>query len=152
MKQKKPLQIELKDNTGANIVSHRRLTVAAKDTVGLKGGSITLQAPKEISLVKRGLSPTVINMCNGFDTIGATDRVTMNGAGGDNFPVFHHSKEQEGVEYAWYKPEEIKRCIIGSTPVLGLKDNIGRVLEGCQVNCMGTCARDDTEIMAIKGR
>lgn len=152
MKQKKPLQIELKDHTGANIVSHRRLTVAAKDTIGLKGGNITIQAPKEISLVKRGVSPTVINMCNGFDTIGAADRVTMNGSGEDDFPVFHQSKEQAGMDYAWEKPEEVRRSIIGSTPVLGLKDNIGRVLEGCQVNCLGTCARNDTEITAIKER
>ncbi len=151
MKQKKPLQIELKDHTGANIVSHRRLTVAAKETVGLKGGSITIQAPKEISLAKKGVSPTVINMCNGFDTIGAADRVTTQGTGGDDFPVFHNSVEQESGEYVWEKPKEIRKSIIGSTPVLGLKDNIGRVLEGCQVNCLGTCARDNTEMMKGMG-
>ena len=29
--------------------------------------------------MKKGASPTVINMCNGFDTIGVSDRVMMQG-------------------------------------------------------------------------
>lgn len=130
MKQKKPLQIELKDNTGTNIVSHRRLTVAAKDTVGLKGGSITLQAPKEISLVKRGLSPTVINMCNGFDSIGATNEVKTSGDGGTNFPVFHEERPKEEK----YELQGAEKSIIASTPSKKLPGDFGQKVRGIKVD------------------
>ncbi|MBO5032835.1 MAG: hypothetical protein J6D08_13290 [Lachnospiraceae bacterium] len=137
LKQKKPLQMELNDNTGANIISRRSLTIAAKDTIGLKGGSILLQAPKEISLVRKALSPTVINMCNGFDTVGAADKVVMEGAGEDNFPVFYQSGEQDGAEFAFSEPEKIEKSIIGSTPALELADSMAWQLEGCRVKQLG---------------
>lgn len=138
MKQKKLLQLKLSDAAGANVTSHRSLTIFAKDNIGLKGGSILFQAPKEISLVKRAVSPTVINMCNGFDTVGAADTVTMKGGSGDDFPVFFRSGEQDGQEYVITDRKAVQKSIIGSTPTMELADNLERQLEGCQVKCLGT--------------
>ncbi|MDE7478921.1 MAG: hypothetical protein K2M91_13420 [Lachnospiraceae bacterium] len=137
MKQKQLLELKLSDVTGANVVSHRTLTIMAKETIGLKGGSILFQAPKEISLVKCAASPTVINMCNGFDTIGASDKVLMDGGRGDDFPVFHQS-EQSQQKYTFTDRKAAQKSIIGSTPVMELTSSLERQLEGCQVKCLGT--------------
>ncbi|MDD6626868.1 MAG: contractile injection system protein, VgrG/Pvc8 family [Lachnospiraceae bacterium] len=137
MKQEKTLRLELQDVSGASAVSHRRLTIRAKDTIGLKAGSILMQAPQEISLVKKAFYPTVINMCNGFDTIGTADKVTMQGAGGDYFPVFGHEDTQSSTEYVFSEPEQMQQTVIASTPVMELTDSMERVLEGCQVRQLG---------------
>lgn len=115
------------------MVSHRTVTITAKETIGLKGGNILFKAPKELSLVKKAASPTVINMCNGFDTIGAADKVLMNGGGGDNFPLFHQPKEQSGEKCSFTDHKAVQKSIIGSTPVKELTSNIEKQLEGCQV-------------------
>lgn len=137
MNQEKPLRLELHDASGASVASHRRLTIRAKDTIGLKAGSILMQAPQEISLVKKAFSPTVINMCNGFDTIGTADKVTMQGAGGDYFPIFGHEDTQSSTEYVFSDPEQIQQAVIASTPMMELTDGMERVLEGCQVRQLG---------------
>lgn len=148
MKQKKLLELKLSDAAGANVASHRSLTVIAKDTIGLKGGSILFQAPKEISLVKRAASPTVINMCNGFDTIGAADRVLMDGGREDDFPVFCQTGEQSQQKDIFADRRAVEKSIIGSTPVMELTGSLERQLEGCQVKRLGTgCAsagKEDT--------
>lgn len=134
MKQKKMLKVELKDGTGTNIVSHCKLTISAADTVGLKGNKVLFQSPQEISLVKKAASPTVINMCNGFDSVGATNKVTMEGAGEENFPVFHQSEAQTGKEYGLEEKEVFEKTIIASTPAMELTDSVVRKLKGCQVD------------------
>ena len=133
MKQKKQLELKLSDTQGVHAVSHRSLTITAKESIGLRGGNILFQAPKELSLVKKAASPTVINMCNGFDTIGAADKVMMNGGGGDNFPLFHQPKEQSGETYPFTNRKTIQKSVIGSTPVKELTSSIEKQLEGCQV-------------------
>ncbi|MCI9398702.1 MAG: hypothetical protein HFJ07_02610 [Lachnospiraceae bacterium] len=133
MKQKKRLELKVSDSQGVQMVSHRAVTITAKETIGLKGGNILFKAPKELSLVKKAASPTVINMCNGFDTIGAADKVLMNGGGGDNFPLFHQPKEQSGEKYSFTDHKAVQKSVIGSTPVKELTSNIEKQLEGCQV-------------------
>ncbi len=138
MKQKKLLEVKLSDAAGAGVTSHRSLTVMAKETIGLKGGSILFQAPKEVSLVKRAASPTVINMCNGFDTVGASDKVLMDGGRGDDFPVFCRSGEQDRQKDTFTDRRAAEKCVIGSTPVMELAGSLERQLEGCQVKRLGT--------------
>lgn len=135
LKQKKPLELKLSDEAGASVASHRSITLTAKDTIGLKGSNIVLQAPKEISLVKRAVSPTVINMCNGFDTVGAADRVTMGGGKGDQFPVFYQSEEQNDT---FTDRKAVEKCVIASTPAMELTDKLERQLEGCMVKRLET--------------
>ncbi len=137
-KQEKPLQMELEDGTGASVMSHKGLVIYAKETVGLKGKRVLFDAPQEISLVKKAAAPTVINMCNGFDSIGAANRVTMAGAGGDDFPLFGEAGMQE--DRGRGREEERKKTeqeIIGSTPVPNLEESFMRRLEGCQVKRLG---------------
>ena len=43
------------------------------------------------------LSPTVINICNGFDSIGATNEVTMSGTGNADFPLFNDYKQEDSM-------------------------------------------------------
>lgn len=136
MKQKKTLQMELKDNIGARLTSPDNFTITARENVGLKGNNILFQALQEISLVKKAVSPTVLNMCNGFDLIGAADSVVMEGSGEDVFPLFHQ-EEQGKAKYVFKEPEKMKACIIGSTPAVELEDSLAFKLEGCQVKQLG---------------
>lgn len=137
LRQEKPLELRLSDASGADVASHRSITVSARGTIGLKGGSILFQAPKEISLVKRAASPTVINMCNGFDTIGGSDRVLTEGGGGDDFPVFHQRDGRAEAERIFADRSAVGKSVIGSTPVGALADSLARQLEGCQVKRIG---------------
>lgn len=83
LKQKSPLELTLNDSAGANAVSNKNLIVSARDVIGITGKNVIFQAPKEISIVRRdNLSPTVINMCNGFDSVGATNAVKTLGEKG----------------------------------------------------------------------
>lgn len=132
LKQSSPLEIILNDSSGANVRSNRKLVVSAKDTVGIKGNNIFLQAPKEVSLVRRdSASPTVINMCNGFDSIGATNEVTASGSGDAGFPVFHESKQEAGKEYSL---DGVEKSIIASTPGKGFTGKLERRIEGIRVD------------------
>lgn len=137
LKQEKPLRLDLQDETGASIISRHRLTIRAQDNIGIKADRILIQAPKEISLVKRALSPTVINMCNGFDTVGVSDSVTMKGTGMDEFPFIQDRDQQKEIEYAFNNPEDIQQMVIGSTPMMELENSIERALAGCKVNHLG---------------
>lgn len=137
-KQQKPLRMELGDGTGASAMSHKGLVIFARENVGLKGNRVLFDAPQEISLVKKAATPTVINMCNGFDSIGAANKVTMAGAGGDDFPLFGEPGMQEDEKRG--REEERKKTeqeIIGSTPVPNLEERVMRRLEGCQVKRLG---------------
>lgn len=137
LKQEKPLRLDLQDETGASIISQRRLTIRAQDNIGIKADRILIQAPKEISLVKRALSPTVINMCNGFDTVGTSDNVVMQGGSMDGFPVIQDGDQQKEAEYAFNNPEDIQQMVIGSTPMMEFENSIERALAGCKVNHLG---------------
>jgi len=70
-------EISLKDNLSVQVKSSHQISILAEGQVKLKGRRINMTAPREASLVKRDiLSPTVINMCNAFDAIGATGNFT----------------------------------------------------------------------------
>lgn len=133
-----PLRLGLLDAIGAEAVSHQRLELHAKEGIGFKADRILIKAPQEISLVKKGASPTVINMCNGFDTIGISDRVMMQGTGADAFPAAGKQDGQEDVSYTFDDPEQIRGALIASTPAVEPEDGLGRVLEGCRVRELGT--------------
>ena len=138
----RPLRFGLLDATGAEAVSHRKLTLRAKEGIGFKAGRILIKAPQEISLVKKGASPTVINMCNGFDTIGVSDRVMMQGTGADAFPAARRQDGQGAASYAFDDPEQIRGALIASTPAVEPEDGLDRVLEGCRVRELGDLVRD----------
>lgn len=138
----RPLRFGLLDATGAEAVSHRKLTLRAKEGIGFKAGRILIKAPQEISLVKKGASPTVINMCNGFDTIGVSDRVMMQGTGADAFPAARRQDGQGAAPYAFDDPEQIRGALIASTPAVEPEDGLDRVLEGSRVRELGDLVRD----------
>ncbi len=133
-KQKKTLRAELRDDTGAGFTSHGQLTITAEDQVGLKANKILFHAPQEISLVKKAVQPTVLNMCNGFDLIGAADTVKMDGSMEDAFPGFFREETQK---YVFQESKKMEACLIGSTPAVGLEGSLGPVLEGCLVKQLG---------------
>lgn len=132
LKQESPLEMVLDDGTGASVVSNKNIVISAKDSIGLKGDTIFLQAPQELSIVRRDASaPTVINMCNGFDSVGATNEVTMAGAGEANFPLFHEEVPKEGKEYGL---EGLEKDILASTPGVGLEAGLERQTGAAMVN------------------
>lgn len=138
----RPLRLVLQDASGTETVSHRKLTLRAKENIGLKADRINARAPQEISLVKKGASPTVINMCNGFDTIGVSDRVMMQGTGVDAFPAARQHDGQEEAAYVFDDPGQIRKALIASVPAVEPEDDLGRILEGCRVRELGSLMKD----------
>ncbi len=135
LKKTSPLELSLADDSGVSATSNKSLMISARDTIGIKGSSLFFQAPKEVSLVRRdSFSPTVINICNGFDSIGATNEVTMSGAGSAEFPQFNEYKQEEGAEY---DISGMNREITASTPCRALKSEAEKQIWGIQVNQIG---------------
>ena len=138
----RPLRLVLQDASGTETVSHRKLTLRAKEGIGLKADRIIARAPQEISLVKKGASPTVINMCNGFDMIGVSDRVMMQGTGVDAFPAARQHDGQEAAACIFDDPGQIKKALIASAPAVEPEDGLGRLMEGCRVRELGSLMKD----------
>lgn len=131
LKKDSPLEITLNDSAGANAVSNKNIVVFARDVIGIKGKNVIFQAPKEISIVRKdNLSPTVINMCNGFDSIGATNEVKTSGDSGTNFPVFHEDQQKQEK----YGLQGVEKNIIASTPSKKLSGDFGQKMRGIKVD------------------
>lgn len=129
-----PLEISLTDDSGINLTSGKKLSVSAKDTIEFKGNNISLQAPKEISLVRKdSVFPSVINMCNGFDSIGVTNEVTMTGV--DNM-CFSASPEFVQKGNNEYSITGIERNLIASTPCRDLESNLEKQIRGIMVDSL----------------
>ncbi|MBD5546500.1 MAG: hypothetical protein HDQ97_03760 [Lachnospiraceae bacterium] len=135
LKQKSPLEMSLMDETGTDFISNRQIVISARDTIGIKGNNLFFQAPKEISIVRRdNVSPTVINMCNGFDSIGATNEVSMKGSDNAGFPVFHEYQQESGKEYIL---DGMEKDIIASTPCKTLTSGLEKQIRGIRVDQIG---------------
>ena len=66
------VEISLKDDSGLQVKSTHKISIMAEGQIELKGRNVKMTAPKEATLVKKDImSPTVINLCNAFDAIGA---------------------------------------------------------------------------------
>ena len=66
-------EIALKDSASVQVKTNHKISVLAEGQVELKGKNVTVETPKEATLVRKDvISPTVINLCNAFDAIGAT--------------------------------------------------------------------------------
>ena len=129
LKQKVPLKVEIHDRSGADIESSREVTILAKKGVWLKGSRVSFQAPQEISIVRRNsLSPTVINMCNGFDSIGKFGKVKMEGSKDAGFPVFESSDTKE------YDIGGAENAVMASTPCSAGSTGVERQITGTKVD------------------
>ncbi len=132
-KRKEPLELLLNDLTGIDARSHQKLVIWAKEDIGIKGETIYFQAPKEISILrKNAFSPSVINMCNGFDSIGQTNQVIAGKEGMDAFPQFteKNNNVREKEEYSLLGIEE---GMIASTPMARSKGQVDKKIGGCMV-------------------
>lgn len=122
------LQIELEDKKGITIDSNKNISIMAKDTIRLEGKDIFMNAPKEISIIKRDrMEPTVINMCNGFDAIGKYGKVKAKAASSKQFPV-RSSSNKGGFDI---KGEQ--SAIIASTPMNNGGTGIEKQIAGSRV-------------------
>lgn len=66
-------QIDLIDSSMVRMETVNKISILAQGQVQFQAKSVTVTAPKEITLVRKDLSkPTVINLCNAFDAIGCT--------------------------------------------------------------------------------
>jgi hypothetical protein len=129
LKQKVPLKVEIHDSLGATIESSKELTVLAKKGVWLKASRISFLAPQEISLVRRDLaSPAVINLCNGFDSIGKFGKVKMEGSGDAGFPV------TESTDSGKYDLNGAENAVLTSTPCAAGSTKLERQITGTKVN------------------
>ncbi|MGL5437599.1 MAG: hypothetical protein ACRDBO_19795 [Lachnospiraceae bacterium] len=128
LKQEVPLKIELSDINGASIESSKNVTIMAKGGIWLKGNHINFKAPKEISLIKRDIiDPTVLNMCNGFDSVGKYGTVKMEGTNKKTFPVLDSDSEEFDVSGA-------EVAILSSTPYYAGSTELERQITGTTVN------------------
>ncbi len=126
--QKESLKLELDDTAGVSLESGKNISILAEDGVWLYGSRVSLDAPKEISLVRRDLtSPTVINMCNGFDSVGKFGKVQMEGRKAEDFPAI---SSDEGS----YDLSGEERRIMASTPVLAGTTELERRVTGTKVD------------------
>lgn len=135
-KRKEILGLLLNDLTGIVARSHQKLVIWAKKDIGIKGETIYFQAPKEISILrKNAFSPAVINMCNGFDSVGQTNQVVAGKEGMDAFPQFSEKNNniREKEEYSLLGMEE---GVIASTPMVRRKGQADRKIGGCIVEDM----------------
>lgn len=66
-------EIALSDSSMLRAKTINKLSILAEGQVQFQAKSVTVTAPKEITLVRKDLTkPTVINLCNAFDAIGCT--------------------------------------------------------------------------------
>ena len=132
LKQKNPLEVSISDDSGISTASNKSMVISARDTIGIKGKNVLFQAPREVSMVRRdNILPTVINMCNGFDSVGGTNQVSMSGTGDANFPLFHEYEQEAGKEYSL---EDIGKNVIASTPGVSLKSGLEKQMKGIMVD------------------
>lgn len=135
--QKEPLQLLLDDLFGVEVRSNEKLTIWAKGDIGMKGETLSFQAPKEISLLRKdALSPTVINMCNGFDSIGQTNQVVAGIEGKDAFPQFGERSSCRGQKEEYDLPG-LEQSIIASTPAVRMSQSVERKICGFKVEGIG---------------
>lgn len=129
LKQKVPLKAEIHDRRGADLESSREVTILAKKGVWLKGNRISFQAPQEISIVRRNvLSPTVINMCNGFDSVGKFGKVKMEKSKDAGFPLFESSESEN------YDIKGAENAVMASTPCYAGSTQLERQIIGTKVD------------------
>lgn len=126
--QKEPLKLELSDETGVSLESGKNISILAEEGVWLQGSRLSFDAPQEISLVRRDLtSPTVINLCNGFDVVGKFGKVKMDGGKAEDFPAVSSDKGA-------YDLSSEGRKIMASTPVLAGATELERRVTGTKVD------------------
>ncbi len=128
----KVLEVELEDGSGINCLSNGNIVVSAKDDIEIKGKKVFLKAPKEISLVRKNIAvPAVINMCNGFDSVGAANVVKISKAGGGGFPAIQKSmpEKEQGSGFGG-----VEKNVIASTPGAGLQKGLEEQVGGTCVN------------------
>ncbi len=66
-------EINLSDSSMLRTKTTNKLSILAEGQVQFQAKSVTVTAPKEITLVRKDMTkPTVINLCNAFDAIGCT--------------------------------------------------------------------------------
>ena len=136
LKQKNPLEVVLDDGAGARVASNKKIVILAKEDIGLKGKNVSLNTPQELSIVRRDmLAPTVLNMCNGFDSIGGTNEVSMKGSAAPKFPVFHESSGETGKKSGL---QGVEKNIVASTPGKGYESKEERMIGGTMVNHIGS--------------
>lgn len=70
-------EIAFKDSASVQVKTNHKISVLAEGQVELKGRNVTVETPKEATLVRKDvIAPTVINLCNAFDAIGAAGNFT----------------------------------------------------------------------------
>lgn len=63
--------ISLRDSTGGSINSRGEIVIQAKGKIVMQGTKVTLNAPREITAIKRELgAPAVVNICYNLDVTG----------------------------------------------------------------------------------
>ena len=130
---KKESDIYMEDQEGIQLGSLGEVTLHAAESIGLKGENIFLQAPEEVSIVRKSIMhPAVIHMGNRFDVSGKYTEMYTEGLPMEDFPII---RGEEGE----YSLEGMELAVLASAPVdgEGMEDIIGRLAVGCRVHWAG---------------
>jgi hypothetical protein len=135
-----PLELSLKllgaDETRVNMLDGKGITsstkaaisIRAKRTVKLGGKAVMLRADQEATMIRKDLSsPTVMNICNAFDTIGGSSGFNKNSA-----PSVA-SSSHNGMTRDAALPvgaAEIYSQMLGDIPIQEVSDETGYILAG----------------------
>lgn len=89
-------EIAFKDSASVQVQTSHKISVLAEGQVELKGRNVTIETPREATLVRKDvIAPTVINLCNDVDIIGESGNFSSNN---EVIPKKRGIKKQEKIE------------------------------------------------------
>ena len=95
-------KIALEDGTGSSLTSKGEILIQAKGQILMQGTKVVLDAPNEITAVKRELGqPAVVNVCHNLDAMGKkTVFRNLEALRIQSLPTRseHHDKEQTALQ------------------------------------------------------
>ena len=132
-------QIGIEDGKQLKVKTVNRISIQAKGQVELKGKRVMVKTPKEVTLVKKDiLSPTVVNMCNAFDSIGkigdfrtASQDIEKKGqkAVPASGQMAGEEPAKESMQEEYRLDEEILETVFANIPVEEMEDPFMKALE-----------------------
>ncbi len=114
----KNAEIALNDGAVLGVRTTSRMSLLAEGQVELKGKNVSVTTPMEATLVRKDLlSPTVVNLCNAFDSIGQVGSFASNAG---QVTEKKRKRTSPGQPAEPYGVEDITRDVLASIPAAGM--------------------------------
>lgn len=114
----KNAEIALNDGAVLGVRTTSKMSLLAEGQVELKGKNVSVTTPMEATLVRKDLlSPTVVNLCNAFDSIGQVGSFASNAG---QVTEKKRKRTSPGQPAEPYGVEDITRDVLASIPAAGM--------------------------------